>query len=404
MPATLDLVPAVAPVPGAAPRASRSDAGIVTLGIEEELQVVDAAGALAAHDFDRGGREVPDREGSSSREIHRCVIEVKTRVCSSPDQAVRALAVMRAVAARRAALQGQRVLAAALHPFSRWPEQALHDEPGVHPHYAHLLDEYGEVARAALTYGLHVHLGVSRPQWRMPVMNALRTWLPEVLALSASGPFFEGRDTGLQSWRHSQLDRYPRMGIPEVWPNEEAYWAHVHRLRRVGSIEPDQGLWEDLRLHHRYGTLEVRVCDATPSLDRVWLIVALLQAEVTTLEAELAQGRPLHPVPRSLLEDSKWRARRRGLAATVVDWATEREQPVRQRLAHWLARVHPAAQRLGFATRLAHAMEAALAEGSSADQQRGWWRDSGGSFAAVIDALVAQTAQPLSPALERAHG
>jgi carboxylate-amine ligase len=112
----------------------------------------------------------------------------------------------------------------------------------------------------------------------------------------------------------------------------------------------------------------------------------------------------LHPVPRSLLEDSKWRARRRGLAATVVDWATERELPMRQRLAHWLARVRPAAQRLGFATRLAHAMEAALAEGSSADQQRGWWRDSGGSFAAVIDALVAQTAQPLSPALERAHG
>ncbi|HSI51281.1 MAG TPA: YbdK family carboxylate-amine ligase [Ideonella sp.] len=372
-------------------------AGTITLGVEEELQVVGPDGGLAAHDVARGQRDFPEPLGGSCGEIHRCVLEMQTPVCGSPDEIVAALAVLRQTAASRARAQGTRVLAAALHPFSHWQAQALHEDPLGHPHYVHLLQEYGDIARSAMSFALHVHLAVSQPEWRMPVMNRLRHVLPELLALSASAPLCEGRDTGLQTWRHSLLGRYPRMGVPEVWASELDYWAHVHRLQAVGSVEQGHGLWEDLRIHHRYATLEVRVCDAVHGLDRVWLIVALLQAEVATLEAELAAGQCAQPLQRTLIEDNKWRARRHGQQAQLVDWHSEEPLRFAQVMARWLARLAPAAAALGFGQRLPLAMAQALRQGTPADQQRRWLAEAGGELPVLVDRLVHETAQPLSP-------
>ncbi len=371
------------------------DAPVVTIGIEEELQVVDAAGALAAHDFDRGRAEVPDRGGASSRELHRCVLEVKTPVCGSPDEAVASLAAMREIAATRARAQGQRVLAAGLHPFSRWTDQPTWEDPALFPRFARLLHDYADILRGVLAFGMHVHLGCSRPALRMPVMNALRNVLPEILALSVSSPFSEGRDTGMACWRHGVLSRLPRAGIPASWPDEAAYAAHVQRLRRTGCLQPEDALWEDLRLHHRFGTLEVRICDAAPSLDRVWLIAALLQAEVATLEAEVAAGNAPPPLETALIEENKLRVCRHGLSAELVDWHAERQLALPARLWQWLDRLGPAARRLGTHDRLGTALHQALQEGSFAQRQRAQHR-RGDALAAIVDGLVAQTAAPLS--------
>jgi carboxylate-amine ligase len=226
-------------------------------------------------------------------------------------------------------------------------------------------------------------------------MNALRSVLPEVLALSVNSPFHEGRDTGLASWRHSVLGRYPRMGVPEIWPDERTYFDHIELLRRLGSIEPDQGMWDDLRLHHRYGTLEVRICDAVHSLDRVWLIVALLQCEVMTLLAEAAAGTLPPPEPRSWIEENKWRVRRHGLEASLVDWRRNEAVPTAVRYERWLSRILPAAVKLGIWPRIELAMDAALSSGTGADQQRMWWNESR-SFESVVNSLVAATADSWS--------
>jgi glutamate---cysteine ligase / carboxylate-amine ligase len=370
---------------------------IVTLGVEEELQVVDArTRALTAHDFELMGLNLSDGAGGIGCEIHRCTVELQTPIHSHPDNIAVSLSVLRGMAREQAAQKEQAVLAAGLHPFTTWKGQSLNEDSNRYPHYAHLLKEYGDIARSAMSFGLHIHLGFPDPKLRMPVMNALRAVLPEVLALSASSPFHEGRDTGLACWRHSVLGQYPRMGIPETWPSEDAYFAHIDRLRRVGSLEPDQGMWDDLRLHHRYGTLEVRICDAVHSLERVWLIAALLQCEAMILAEEVQSGRLREPVPRAFIVENKWRARRYGLNASLVDWQRDEAVATSERYGRWVARLLPAAMELGIWPRLELAVARALSQGSVADQQRGWHKEAG-SFESLVEILSNATAEPWTP-------
>lgn len=365
----------------------------ITLGLEEELQIVHpGSGQLVSHDAKAGKSAFPDEHGTTSCEIHKCVIEVQTHICETPDEIITALVRLRRLAAQRAAAQGQMVLASGLHPFSPWHGQELHDST---PYYVSLLDEYGEITHSAMSFGLHVHVGLPNDEHRIPVMNALRRYLPHLMAMSASSPFMEGRDTGLQSWRHSLLGRYPRTGIPEVWANEDAYANHLALLRRAGSIGEGQGLWEDLRLHHKFGTLEIRVCDAIHSADRNWLIVALIQAEVATLLTEIEQGALPVPVPRHYLEENKYRARRHGLKARFFDWERGVLVEPAQEYAAWLERLKPAASALGYFDRMEAALADALEEGSGGDQQRQWLAQSG-SLAGVVSALVNATAAPCS--------
>lgn len=375
---------------------------IVTLGVEEELQVVDArTRALAAHDFEMMKLNLAG-SGGIGCEIHRCAVELQTQVCSHPDEIAVSLSVLRGTARKQAQHKEQAVFAAGLHPFTTWKGQSLNEDKNRYPHYAHLLDEYGDIARSAMSFGLHIHLGLPDAKLRMPVMNAMRAVLPEVLALSASSPFHEGRDTGLACWRHSMLGQYPRMGIPETWQSEDAYFAHIERLRRVGCLEPDQGMWDDLRLHHRYGTLEVRICDAVHSLERVWLITALLQCEAMTLAEEVQRGRLREPVPRALLVENRWRARRHGMNASLVDWDRDEAVNTSERYARWVARLLPAAMELGIWPRLELAVARALSQGSAADQQRAWHKETG-SFESLVEILSDATAEPWTPPSRTAH-
>lgn len=366
----------------------------VTLGVEEELQVVDAAsGALVPHDSEKTRRILAGGAGGIDCEIHKCVIELQTPVTAHPDAAIRSLSILRAVARKLVEPESQKLAAAGLHPFSSWQTQPLHDDPVKYPHYAHLLREYGDIARSAMSFGLHVHLGLPNPELRMPVMNALRSVLPEVMALSANSPFHDGRDTGLASWRHSVLGRYPRMGIPEIWPDEESYFGHIERLRRLGSVEPGKGMWDDLRLHLLYGTIEIRICDQVYSLERAWLIVALLQCETMILIEEAASGKLKEPERAIYIEENKWRARRQGMNAALIDWRRDETVHTALRYERWLARLEPVAVELGIWPRLEHAFDKVLAEGNGADAQR-LWRDETGSFKGLIGRLVDATAEP----------
>lgn len=370
---------------------------LITLGVEEELQVVDAAtGALVPHDVERAKAVLAGNPGGVTTEMHKCTIELQTPIDSHPDQIATSLSILRTVARKQAELQGQRVLAAGLHPFSQWQTQQVHEDARRYPHYAHLLREYGDIARSAMSFGLHVHLGLPRLELRMPVMNALRSVLPEVLALSVNSPFHEGRDTGLASWRHSVLGRYPRMGIPDIWPSEEAYVGHIERLRRVGVLEPDQAMWDDLRLHQHYGTLEVRICDAMFSLERIWLVVALLQCEATILMEQALQGTLPQPESKMDIEENKWRARRYGLSASLIDWRRNEAVPTPVRYERWLERLRPAATKLDLWPQIQKATDRVLAEDIEADKQRSWHNETG-RFESVVSSLADATAATWAP-------
>jgi carboxylate-amine ligase len=374
---------------------------MITLGIEEEVQVVDEYGQLVAHELDGDIERHGTPEGLLDREIHRCVIELKTRVCGDVEQLVGALRAVRAAARRKAAAQGQYILIAGLHPTARWQQQAMHEGPQ-YPHYTKLIAEYQDVARAAFSFGMHLHLGFRPGAPRMAIMNRLRHVLPEALALSASSPFLEGRDTGLHSWRHGLLDRYPRMGTPDIWTSERHYEAHVERLRRVGCIQPDQGLWQDIRLHHRYGTLEVRIMDTHPDLDRIGLIATLLKWEAETLEDELYRGRQGLVWERAWIDENKWRARRHGLAAQWIEWDRDEVCGTAAHFDRWWRRLAPRArshtERAHWERRLADA----LSEGTFAEALRARVRLDG-NWTSTLQWMVEQSAEE-SPVLAQAEG
>lgn len=365
----------------------------ITVGIEEELQSVSReTRRLSAHLYDASESLVGKLGSHMSRELHRCTIEIKTGIEPDAFKAVAAIADMRRAAALRAASQGQRIVAAGTHPISGWIDAAIHDDAQRFPHYAHLVEHYGDAARGILTFGMHVHLGLSDASLRMAVMNCMREHLPMVMALSANAPFFAGRDTGLESWRHAQLGHLPRMGIPDVWDDEASYFAHIDTLRKAGILSAEQGLWEDMRIHQRYGTLEIRICDMHHSLRRLWLTVAIVHLEALTLVNELRTGRAAPPLHRLLIEENKWEARRFGMEARLVDWRTGERLAMQDLLQRWIGRVWHAAGVLGYRSQLERAIDEALREGTGARQQRRWFEQSG-RLEAVVDHLADETLQ-----------
>lgn len=364
---------------------------LITLGAEEELQIVDQQTLeLVAHDFERGQRDFPDRNGSSSCELHKAVVELQTPICHTPDQIVASVADMREIIRQRAQAQGQRILSAGVHPFSNWKEQEINKDLHKHQHYIRLVDEYADIMRSLVSYGFHVHLGLPKGIPAMAVFNSLRHSLAPVLAISLSSPFYEGRDTGMQSWRHSMLDRLPRMGTPDIWRSEEEYFKHIDLLRKVGTLEAQHGMWEDLRLHHHYHTLEVRICDATPSLEHIWLITALLQCEVATLVQDYQRGRLPTPLSRACLEENKWRVRRRGLGATLIDWNTETSISLSDYFDQWLSRLSPIAKQLDLYEGMQQKLAALFIQGASADIQRGIFKRSE-NYQTLVQHLIHET-------------
>lgn len=228
-------------------------------------------------------------------------------------------------AARDCLLQGRRRLAelasgfdlapygAASHPFAEWRRQLATDSP----HYRRLFDDYRDVAQRSLVSGLHVHVGVAPEIDRVKVMNRVLPWLPLLLALSASSPFWEGRRTGLLSYRRTLCGEWPRMCIPEPLADAAALAGYVERLTACGAIRKAGDLWWFIRPSARFPTLELRIADACPQVNDVLCIAGLFRGLVAW--ASEADDTPTDGAGRIWLEENYWRARRLGCAARFLD-------------------------------------------------------------------------------------
>ncbi len=356
-----------------------------TIGVEEEFQLVDETSCELVSRFD----EVEEEIGHDvvKPELLQSVLEVATHVHTSVPAAIEESRELRRRVQEAAAESGTLVVSAGTHPFSRYEHQEVTREE----RYLDLIDRMQWVAEREVIFGLHVHVGLSTGQEAVAVANALRSWLPELLALSTNSPFWQGRDTGLASTRSKIFDAFPRSGIPPAFSSFEEWKLTMDRGTKLGFFDDYTYVWWDLRLHPLLGTIEIRVCDAQSRLASTAAIVALVQSLVAMLSDryEREGSVPLQPV--MLIGENKWRAVRYGLAAELVDLERDEERPAADAILELVERAAPFARRLGCTSELAE-VEQICRRGTGADEQRRVF-ERDGTLLAVVRDLVELTAE-----------
>jgi glutamate---cysteine ligase / carboxylate-amine ligase len=357
-----------------------------SLGVEEEFQILHGETFDLVSRFDEVAEEAGEDE-QIKPELLQSTVEVATRVCTTVDEAVDDLRNLRTRLGDAAAARDARIASAGTHPFARYE----HQEVTRAERYEALMEDMRWVADRALIFGLHVHVGVDSGQKAIAVTNALRTWLPELLALSSNSPFWQGRETGLASTRVKVFDSFPRSGLPPAFSSWEEFELLVERGRRTNSFADYTYIWWDLRPHPKLGTIEIRVCDAQTRLSSVAAIAALVQSLVATLSARFDDGAQLGLQPVTLVAENKWRAARYGLDAQLIDLERDEERSARDAVLALVELAAPAARRLGCPHELAE-VERVLDRGSGAAEQLAV-RERADSLLAVAQWLAETTVE-----------
>jgi len=331
---------------------------LFSLGIEEEFQLLSAESYELVPRFDEVAQAAQDER--IRQELMTSVLEAATGV---HERAADAVAELREIRARLTAAAGQHgalLASAGTHPFSRWEHQEITDTP----RYQGVVEKLRWVAERVAIFGLHIHVGMPEPDLAVRVATGLRNWVPELLALSANSPYWQGYDTGLSSTRSQVFDVMPRSGLPPRLSSFAQFEQLVRRGEAAGFFSDYTYIWWDIRPHPKLGTIEVRVCDAQTRIETVAGIAALVQS----LAATVAE-RPVPIQPRTLIAENKWRAARHGLDAELVDLRRDRPRPAREAVRELVELAAPAASALGCAVELDE-IEGLLDRGSGADEQR----------------------------------
>lgn len=295
-----------------------------TVGVELELGILDAKtmaltssyGLLSA----RLTAEGHQRDDSScfKPELMQCVLEINTDVCDTIGQADADLRQKIIVVEEACDPLGLRLWWGATHPFSTWLEQRITPDE----RYLLLVNLLQEMARRLVTFGLHVHVGVDSGDKAVMICDRIMRHLPTLLALSVSSPFWEGRRTGLHSHRSKVMEGLPTAGLPTIMRNWSEYVWLVNHMIDTGFINTVREIWWDVRPHHKFGTVEVRVCDMPGNLEDTMAISAMVQCLVKALSDEIDNGTYQHDSHPMMVEQNKWRAARFGNQAKLVDTVT----------------------------------------------------------------------------------
>lgn len=362
------------------------------IGIEEEYQFIDPETrellGFATQSMGRERMLIRERHPDLdfAQRIGDESIEVGTPVCRDIKEARVELVRIRSTMLDIADANGFKLMAAGTHPFSRWDRG---DRPAV-SRYQALIEDTQIIARRLLAFGMHVHIGVEDRELAIDVMNAMRYLLPHILCLANSSPFWLGRNTGLKSYRAVLLDALPRTGIPNSFRSYADYENYVDTLIRTNSIPGPGHIWWDIRPHHRFPTLEIRICDVLPSVEDALAVTALIQAIVAWMVDLRQRNMTFRHYERTLVAENKWRAVRYGLSGKLIDFGVEQEMPVRELILELLERVAPMVEQLNSREEIEH-VYTILERGASTDRQLQIWQESGHDLHAVVDALIAET-------------
>jgi carboxylate-amine ligase len=356
---------------------------IVAAGVEEEFHTVDLATRRLTAQADRLTEQLP--AGSFSSELQRSVLEANSRPWVSLADLAGDIAALRQAAIAAAEPLGLGIVAAGTVPLA--DPDTLEITP--HPRYEHMQGEYRMLVREQLICGTQVHVDVHDRDVAVAVAHRIAPWLPVLLALSASSPFWLGTDTGYASYRTLIWRRWPTAGALPGFESAADYDRAVANLIRSGVITDPGMIYFDVRPSAHLPTLELRICDSCPRLEDVVLLAGLFRALVIREIAAAIAGRPPVPVRPELLQAATWRAAQSGLQGDLVDPVTATPAPARRLIGQLLAELHPVLESTGdweLVTELAHS---ALARGSSAARQRA--ARANGGLGNVVDTLVAET-------------
>ena len=337
-----------------------------TIGVEEEYLLVDKDSFDLAPAPEGLMEACKVRlENQVAPEYLNCQIEIGSRVCGTIGQAREDLRRLRSAVAEEAARFNLAPIAASCHPFSDWRDQHHTNKQ----RYNALRDDLGGVVRRMLICGQHVHVGIDNPDLRIDVMNQMRYFLPHLLALSCSSPFWQGQDTGLACYRLTVFDNLPRTGIPPQMDSWSTYERSVQAMTRVGVIEDSSKIWWDLRPSSRFPTIESRICDVSPLLETTLTIAALTQALCRMLWRLASRNQRWRLYDRFLIEENRWRAQRYGISEGLIDWGQREILPFDTLLQELIELVGQDADALQSLPEIEHAL-AILQTGTSADRQR----------------------------------
>jgi glutamate---cysteine ligase / carboxylate-amine ligase len=342
-----------------------------TLAVEEEFALLDPDTLLLENRFEEllASARGTDLEPHLVGELIASEAEVRTGRCEDFGAAAATMAERRGQLQALARDHGLVLGNTGTHPWARWQDQRIIDTP----HYRQNDELLRYVVWRNNTFGLHVHVGIKGADRAVRVCNAMRNFLPELLALSASSPFVENVNTGLHSARTQIFTRmFPRCGIPDVYDGWPGFEEYVSLLYRTGSITEHTQLWWSVRPHLAYPTVEIRICDGQPDLAESQSLAALMYALAARCARALDEGEPLPNLPNRLLEENRWRATRYGLAGELVDFELGEAVPARSRIEQLIEWVAPVADEIGaspfLAAPAANAAErqiARLAEGAT---------------------------------------
>ena len=359
-----------------------------TLGIEEEFQIVDPlTRELRSHvtEFLDEGRMILGEQ--IKPEMIQSQIEVGTGVCKNIQEARTDITRLRSIISSLAEKNGLKIVAASTHPISRWQDQKIFDDD----RYELLVQELQTVARSLLIFGVHVHVGVKDRERQIHILNASRYFLPHVLALSTSSPFWMGHNTGLKSYRSEIFKQFPRTDIPDHFDSYQSFERYVELLVKTGCINDGKKIWWDCRPHPHFPTLEFRICDIPTRVDDTIAIAALFQAIVAKLYKLIDKNLGFRLYRRMLIQENKWRAVRWGLDGKMIDFGKQKEVPTKDLILELLEFVDDVLDPLDSRKEVEH-IHTILERGTSADEQLRIYRETN-DLTAVVDRLIELTAE-----------
>ncbi|ESR22897.1 carboxylate-amine ligase [Lutibaculum baratangense] len=366
-----------------------------TLGVEEEYLLVDLKTRDLCPDPPKSfmaacEAALPKRVAP---EFLRCQIEVGTPVCGNAAEARAHLSHLRGTIARLAGEHGLAPIAVSTHPFAQWASQQHTDKERYHA----LARDMQIIIRRMLICGMHVHVGIEDEALRHDIFGQAVYFLPHLLALSASSPFWQGHETGLKSYRLSVFSEMPRTGLPDAFGSERDYRHTIEALVETGLVDDPTKVWWDMRPSHRFPTLEMRITDCCTRLDDAIAIAALFQCLCRMLWRLRLRNQRWRAYPRVLVEENRWLAQKHGPTGELADFGRKALVPYPELLEEIIDLVREDAEHFGCLGEVEHARRIP-ADGSSADRQirifhaaRADGADQHEALRAVVDHLVQET-------------
>ncbi|MDH4227882.1 MAG: YbdK family carboxylate-amine ligase [Deltaproteobacteria bacterium] len=343
-----------------------------TIGIELELQILDRDTFALKNSSDELIARLASLGSNVKHEILNSTIEINTGIHEKPSTAYGELVKSVGLVVKEAKAMGLSICMAGTHPFSPWKEQKVTNDA----RYLRLVEKLGLIARRSNTFGLHVHVGIGSGERCIHVLNRIMGYMPHLLSLSANSPFWQGDDTGLDSYRIKVFESLPIAGLPFYFHNWSDYEKIVDAYVRTNTIQTIRELWWDVRPHPDFGTIEARILDATSTIEEAVSLAALIQALVVCLDKDYGEEGEFKRPHSFVVRENKWRAARYGLGARFITDDASGEVSVIVAIEKLLDMVEDDAKRLGSVREL-DGIRRVLKDGNGSARQRRLFKETG---------------------------